>query len=149
MSPKNAALGDFDQTIALDTDQVTTIRLLDGNDNPLVSKSVTLSIQIAHMPVNLYSEYFAAIGAYSAFFTLSATSVTSDSNGDVNFTWRLGKGRTGYWTIIFFIDGKFTEPFSFKTVWDSGATVTIITQPVASGNQPVGEYLDSNGGPVI
>lgn len=106
-------------------------------------------MQIAHMPVNLYSDYFAADGAYTTFFTLSTTSLTPDGNGDVTFNWKLGKGRSGYWTIIFFIDGKFTEPLSFKTLWDSGATVSIITQPVASGNQPVGEFLDSNGGAVI
>lgn len=86
----------------------------------------------------------------TTFFTLSSTSLTSDGSGDITFNWKLGKGRSGYWTIIFMIDGKFTDPFSFKTTWDAGASVTIITQPVVnSGNQPVGEYLDSNGGAVI
>lgn len=44
LSPTNAQLGNFDKTIPLDTDQATTIRLLDDSGNPITGTTVTLSL---------------------------------------------------------------------------------------------------------
>ncbi len=112
----------------------------------MVGQAVTLSLEIAHMPVNLYSEYINNGELSSTFFTLSTSTPTSDGSGKINFTWTLADGNPGYWGIFFKIDGKITIPFLFKTQWDAGIQVSILTEPGASGDLPVGEYLDGTGG---
>ena len=148
ISPNNRLLGVPDQTIPVGTEQPTVIKLTDNKGKPVVGATVTVDIDIAQMPVNLFSEYHSKQNS-SVFFTLSSSSLTSDADGNIKFKWKLNKGNVGLWTIIFKLDGGYTPPFTFITEWDSGAKVNIIRQPVASGNQAVGDYLDSNGGPII
>ena len=83
------------------------------------------------------------------FITLSNSTFTTDANGEIHFSWRLKQGNVGKWTIIFKVDGQYTQPFCFKSEWDSGAKVSIVRQPTSGGTTAVGDYLDSNGGATI
>ena len=57
VSPTNEMLSQFDKTVPFETDQPTTLRMKDSNNVPLQGATVTIEIEIAHMPVNLFSEY--------------------------------------------------------------------------------------------
>ena len=57
VSPTNELLSQFDKTVPFETDQPTIIRMKDSNYGPLQGATVTIEIKIAHMPVNLFSEY--------------------------------------------------------------------------------------------